>query len=48
MFQLCFNLNRIHDNVGKASGIANQGHVTAIHSHIYYALSPFDPAITVP
>jgi hypothetical protein len=33
MFQLCFNLNRIHDNVRKASGIANQGRVTANSHH---------------
>ena len=29
MFQLCFNLNRIHDSVGKTLRTDNQGHVTA-------------------
>jgi hypothetical protein len=32
MFQLCFNLNRIHDSVGKALRTADQDHVTA-NSH---------------
>ena len=29
MFQLCFNLNRIHDSVGKALRTANQDRVIA-------------------
>jgi hypothetical protein len=33
MFQLCFNVNRIHDSVGKALRTANQGHVT-VNSHV--------------
>jgi hypothetical protein len=32
MFQLCFNLGRIHDSVGKALRTANQGRMTA-NSH---------------
>ena len=28
MFQLCFNLNIIHDSLGKSSRAANQGRVT--------------------
>jgi hypothetical protein len=36
MFQLCFNSNRIHDNVGKALRTANQGHVTA-NSHYMHS-----------
>jgi hypothetical protein len=31
-FQLCFNLNRIHDSVGKALRTANESRVTA-NSH---------------
>jgi hypothetical protein len=33
MFQLCFNLNKIHDSVGKALRTANQDHVTANSQH---------------
>jgi hypothetical protein len=33
MFQLCFNFNKIHDSVGKASRTANQARVTLMHSH---------------
>jgi hypothetical protein len=33
VFQLCFNLNRIHDSVGEALRAANQGRVTA-NSHL--------------
>ena len=33
MFQLCFNLNRIHDSVGKALRTANQARVT-VNSHL--------------
>ena len=34
MFQPCFNLARIRDDVGNALRVANQGHVTAnSHSH---------------
>ena len=33
MLQLCFNLNRIHDSVGKALRTANEDHVTA-NSHL--------------
>jgi hypothetical protein len=32
MFQLCFNLNTIHDSVGKALRKADQGHMT-VNSH---------------
>jgi hypothetical protein len=34
MFQLCFNLNRIHDSVGKTLRTAGQGHMTA-NSHAW-------------
>jgi hypothetical protein len=33
MFQLCFNLNTIHDSVGKALRTANQDRVTP-NSHL--------------
>ena len=32
MFQLCFNVNKIHDSVGKALRTANQARVT-VNSH---------------
>ena len=33
MFQLCLNLNRIDDSVGKALRTANQDRVTGANSH---------------
>jgi hypothetical protein len=41
MFQLCFNLNKIHDSVGKAL-TANESHMNA-NSH---QASPFDLSFT--
>jgi hypothetical protein len=39
MFQPCFNLNKIHDSVGKALRTANQDHVTAnSHPRFIHAL----------
>jgi hypothetical protein len=44
VFQLCFNLNRIHGSIGKALRTFNQGRVTA-NSH---ALSfSFHPGLTI-
>ena len=40
MFQLCFNLNRIHDSVGKALRTGNQGDVTANSHALSTSLHP--------
>jgi hypothetical protein len=38
VFQLCFNLNKIHDSVGKALRTANQGQglTTLMYSHPHF------------
>ena len=41
MFQLCFNLNRIHDSVGKALRTANQGRLTVNSLACTLILVPF-------
>jgi hypothetical protein len=39
MFLLCFNLNRIHDSVGRALRTADQGHVTYNSYHLFGIIS---------
>ena len=40
MFQLCFNLNKIHDSVGKALRTADQDRLTANSHALSFSFHP--------